>query len=437
MITLISCIFPDTKALAPPGVMALGAAFRAAGVDVEIVDIQTSPQGPDVQPEDVVEMVADKRPEMIGFSSMSNMLPFALTAAEAVKKEYPETKIIFGGCGVQSVLAEVLGAYPYVDFAFHGEGDITAPQFVKAYQSGGEWRDTPGLAFRDGTKIVINPAAPRIQDLDSLPRPGYDMLDMSLYTAPIGLMTTRGCPFKCTYCDGGAWRGMKPINRSADGILDEVEALVEKYGRKRFSFVDDTFTVPLRRAEAFCNRYLERGCDFEWGVLVRVNTVNDELMSLMKRAGCGSLYFGVESGSERVSERINKNLKMDVVEKVLSQASEKFESVTASFIWGFPFEEIEDLEQTFLLASYLHTVGVEIQTHLWSPMPQSALFEEYKDQLVFDPEFCSNIAHSKFSLDRYVDMIASNAKVFAPFYHVPHPGFEKKRELISNLGFIR
>lgn len=434
MIALINCASPNKKAVSPPGVLSLAASLRDAGVETRLIDLQLAPESESFAPEILLEMLSDP-PPIVGFSTMSNMLPFVLEAARILKKNHPEVLIIFGGCGVQGVLTEVLSRFEFIDFAFHGESDNSLPEFVKAWEAGENWHDIPGLAYRNDSNVVVNAAPPRIQDLDNLPMPAYDLLDITKYNAPISLMATRGCPFHCAYCDGGAFRGTKPVARSAQSIIDEILTLASRYSRTKFSFVDDTFTAPPQKAEDFCRLYLERGCDFEWGALVRLDTISEPLMDLMAEARCHALYFGIESGSEKVLKTIGKRFRLSNVEHILSEAKKRFSFVITSFIWGFPFETLEDLKQTLLLASYLQTLNIGIQLHLWSPMPRSALFSTYRERLEFDPEISSNIVKNAFDIHRFKDMIASDTKIFAPFYHVPHPDFSKKQEIIQTMGF--
>ena len=119
--------------------------------------------------------------------------------------------------------------------------------------------------------------------------------------------------------------------------------------------------------------------------------------------------------------------------ETIPRAREHFENVTASFIWGFPFEEVQELEETLMLMVHLATYGVQLQLHLWSPMPRSPLFRQYRDRLVYDPSVQSNIVMGDMS--RYHALIESDPTIFAPFYHVPHSALEEKKAMIQALGF--
>ena len=280
---------------------------------------------------------------------------------------------------------------------------------------------------------MVNPPPAQIEDLDSLPLPAYDLVDFTAYHGYIGLLTSRGCPFGCAYCEGSLVGGGRFATHSVSRIFDEIRALQAVYPVARLGFVDDTFTVRRARVVQFCNEYAASGWDFKWGALARVDGADDELLQLMAKHNCENIYFGVESGSDKTLRAVRKGVTSVQVCEVIPRAKEHFQTVTASFIWGFPFENLQDLEDTLMLAAYLASYGVHIQLHLWSPMPRSLLFRQFRDQLVYDPEVQSNIVMG--DMTRYQPLIRSNPTIFAPFYHVPHDCFEEKKAMIKTMGF--
>jgi radical SAM superfamily enzyme YgiQ (UPF0313 family) len=216
-------------------------------------------------------------------------------------------------------------------------------------------------------------------------------------------------------------------------IFDEIRRLQRLRPVSRLGLVDDTFTVRKERAAEFCREYLDGGWDFLWGALARVDGIDSPLMKLMFEAGCRNIYFGVESGSDNTLGAIRKGVTRAQACEVIPRAQEYISQVYASFMWGFPFEELSDLEETLLLAAYLRTFGVEVQLHLWSPMPRSPLFKQYKSRLVYDPNVQSNIVPGDVA--GYQSLIESSSTIFAPFYHVPHADFEQKKQMIAAMGF--
>jgi anaerobic magnesium-protoporphyrin IX monomethyl ester cyclase len=416
----------------PPGLLLLAAAVRRANVPVRLADLATSGPVLPPAPEDFPRWLGEISP-VVGFSTMSNMLPYALEAARCLKAASPGTTILFGGCGAQAAVADLLTRFPFVDFVFQGEAEESLPLFLTRYPTSDLWRETPGIAFRDQGRVVINPPPPRIRNLDDLPLPAYDLVDRAAYQGYIGLVCSRGCPFTCSYCEGAFTRGEGMTSYSLARVSEEIELLLAGYGISHFRFLEDTFTARPERALEFCRSYQEQGWDFNWGVLSRVDGMSPSLMSRMAQANCNTVYFGVESGSDRVLRAIGKRVSSADILEVVPRAAEHFPQVVASFMWGFPFEEVSDFEETLLLAACLRSYGVTIQMHLWAPMPRSPLCRQYQSQLVYDPGVQSDFVAA--DVTRYASLIASHSTIFAPFYHVPHPAFGQKRRMIKDLGF--
>jgi radical SAM superfamily enzyme YgiQ (UPF0313 family) len=434
MITLVNCVAPHTAedpGIPPPGLLSLAASVRQAGFQVRIADLASAGHVGLPAPEDFPRWLGDAT-SIVGFSSMSNMLPYALEAARFLKAASPQTTIIFGGCGAQAAVKDILERFPFVDFAFQGEADFTFPEFLRRASEPESWPRIGGLAYRTNGSIHINPPPPRVSDLDVLPQPAYDLVDMAVYHNYVGLLTSRGCPFSCTYCEGSTLR-RKLSAHSVDRVFAEIKFLQTRYSISRIGLVDDTFTALRDRAARFCRQYLEGGWDFQWGGLARVDGMDEPLMRLLVQAHCQSIYFGVESGSDKTLHAVRKGVTRRQICEVLPRAKEHFPEVFASFMWGFPFEELEDLEETLLLVAYLRTFDIKVQLHLWSPMPRSPLFQQYRTQLVYDPKVQSNIVQGDVA--RYESLISSNPNIFAPFFHVPHPAFEQKRRMVESLGF--
>jgi radical SAM superfamily enzyme YgiQ (UPF0313 family) len=339
---------------------------------------------------------------------------------------------VFGGCGVQAAVKEILERFPFIDFIFQGEAEYTFPDFLRRRADPAAWWQIPGLAFRNNGSIVLNPPPPHFKDLDALPHPAYDLVDFAAYRSYVGVLTSRGCPFSCSYCEAGALKRYWAAH-SVARIFDEIRLLQSLRPVSRLGLVDDTFTVRKDRAAEFCREYLKGGWNFLWGALARVDGIDFPLMKLMFEAGCRNIYFGVESGSDKTLRTIRKGVTRAQASEIIPRAQEYIPQVYASFMWGFPFEELSDLEETLLLAAYLRTFGVEVQLHLWSPMPRSSLFKQYENQLVYDPGVQSNIVTGDVA--GFQSLIKSSPTIFAPFYHVPHAAFEQKKQMIAAMGF--
>ena len=435
MITLVNCVAPHTASdpgIPPPGLLYLAASVRQAGFAVRLADLACAGSAGVPAPEDFPKWLGEPAP-IVGFSTMSNMLPYALEAARCLKEAAPKTSIVFGGCGPQAAVKDIMDQFPFIDFVFQGEAEHTFAEFLRRRDDPDAWSRILGLAYRKNGSVQVNPPPSRIKDLDALPRPAYDLVDYSGYSDFLGLQTSRGCPFSCSYCEGSLSRQQLLATHSIDRVIEDVRHLLRVYPDKKLGLVDDTFTVQRGRAAQFCRQYLAADFDFHWGIASRVDGIDVPMMELLSKARCQSVYFGIESGSDKTLQAVRKGITSKLICEMVPRARDYFQDVIASFIWGFPFEELADLEETLLLAAFLSTYGVRIQLHLWSPMPLSPLFKQYQDQLVYDPKVQSNIVSGDVA--RYESLIAANPAIFAPFYHVPHPAFEQKRQMIEGMGF--
>ena len=282
---------------------------------------------------------------------MSNMLPYALEAARFLKVVSPQTTIVLGGCCAHAAVKDIMERFPFIDFAFQGEADFTFPEFLRRSSKPESWPRIDGLAYRINGSIH-DPPPPRVSDLDVLPQPAYDLIDVAVYHNYVGLLTSRGCPFSCTYCEGSAVK-RKVATHSMDRVFAEIKHLQTRYSISSIGLVDDTFTALRDRAVRFCRQHLAEGWDFQWGALSRVDGMDESLMRLLSQAQCKRVYFGVESGSDKILHAVRKGVTRAQICEVVPLAKKHFPEVCASFMWGIPFEELEDLEETLLLAAYL------------------------------------------------------------------------------------
>lgn len=203
-----------------------------------------------------------------------------------------------------------------------------------------------GIAWRDGDRVVVNRPRPRIEELDRIPFPAYHLVDLSNY-AGINIVTSRGCPFLCSFCSVAPIWGRRPFLRSPENILEEIQLLYEKTGSDLFLFQDEFFVSSAGR----------------------VDLTDARTMEAMARAGCVELRYGVESGSDRVLARVTKGFDAKKALEVLAEAVGIFPGVDAFYMWGFPFESMEDFNQTLLHMISTRTMGVRILPSLLSLLP--------------------------------------------------------------------
>ncbi len=214
-----------------------------------------------------------------------------------------------------------------------------------------------GISFRDGTRVVRNPDRGPISNLNQLPFPARHLFQLHKYNAQLegmegkdfrstSIMTSRGCPNACVFCANSAFWKQVFRRRAPMSVVDEIEHVVSSYGISGFDVWDDTFTVNKKHVIQICDEIIKRGLDIQWYARVRVNTVNKTILTKMKKAGCISLSFGVESGSPKILRVIKKNISLDQVRDVSRACDELSLYAKAFFMVNHPQETLEDVGKT-------------------------------------------------------------------------------------------
>ena len=343
---------------------------------VDYRDYQTSKYCNSLKLSDMLEFAANSA-NTVMLSCMAYMLPLAVLLVQKLKLANPQKVIIMGGPGPAGVAEDLVTTFPYIDYVVKGEGEVTVPLLLDCIESNiGTPASIPGLVFYR-EKLYSNPPK-RIVNLDDVPFPAYHKVNMNDYSM-FGIITGRGCVYRCKFCDvHGLW-GDQYQRRSISNVLDEIELLVKKYGVTRLDIWDDTFIVDRTRVVEFVNGLTQRELKVNWSCFGRINLIDEELLQLMSGAGCDAIFYGIESGSQSVLDKIDKHIDLAEVNKVIDM-SLKYVKVSAHLIWGFPFETIEDLYRTIFLYNYLCgkiRIGLG---QLW-PYPTAPLFDEYKTLL--------------------------------------------------------
>jgi len=339
-------VFPEMSLKAPEqplGILYLAACLREHGHDVAVVDM--TPQKLDLSM--LLDRIEAFAPQVLGVSCMITTSQSGCAIAHAAKKRFPELLTIAGGPNA-TAWPDHFVTFGGFDYAFVGEGEIHFTEFVdRLARDESDAQDTLGLVYvRDG-QVVHNPRAPRIADLDALPLPARDLVDMSLYNhdsqffislGMIGknfnIVLARGCPFQCNFCDHSLF-GQKTIERSIPRVLDEIQDVWERWAVPNMEIDDDTFTLNLGRVEALCRGLRERGlAHIKWSARCRVSGVTPEIFQIMADAGCVHVSFGVESIDERVLARIHKRITREQVDNATRWAKQAGLHVVANFMIG-------------------------------------------------------------------------------------------------------
>jgi radical SAM superfamily enzyme YgiQ (UPF0313 family) len=333
-------LFEDIK-LPPLGIAYLAAVLRAAGHAVEILDANLEKR----QDLALRTRLRSFGPEVVGFSVVSQLRRTALRLAALVKDRDRDIRVVFGGSH-PTVFPSEVAAEPAVDYAVHGEGEDTVVELMDVIAGRRNAAEVAGLAYREGGRVALNPPRPPIAPLDRLPFPAYDLLPIGRYMAPqsshprfMGMFTSRGCRFRCIFCDAHVVMGRAFRAHSPERTMAEIRYLVREHGIKEVIFKDSEFTHDRSRVEALCDMLIREGAPVRWVSNARIGRVDEGLLKKMKRAGCVLVMFGVESGDQAVLNTARKGTTVEQARRTFRAARAAGLQTQANFLLGHPGED--------------------------------------------------------------------------------------------------
>src|SRR4030042_4622960 len=287
----------------------LGLAYIAAVLEQNDFEVKVSdcPVG-EIDHEKLKAVLASFEPTLIGVGSMTPTIESALKSARVAKEACPDTTVVMGGPHATFMGRQILSDEPAVDFVVRGEGEETLLELAQKLLARRSLEEVKGIVFRKDGQIVETPARPFIQDLDALPRPAYHLLPIDMYRIHgrklLPIMSSRGCPFQCSFCVASQMFGAKFRSRSPKSVVDELAWLRDEYGAEGVSFNDDALTLDRKRILDICDEIIERKIRLAWGCQTRVDQVSKEVLSKMRRVGCNEVSFRVESGCQRILDAV-------------------------------------------------------------------------------------------------------------------------------------
>jgi len=370
-VALIVSPYPLEEFPAPPlGICYAAAAFEAAGAEVRIFDYLVRCYRSDK----LCSELESFQPDIVGTNSVTLNFYEAASILQTVKRHFPETVTIMGGPHVSFDFHNGLHQYPEIDIMVIGEGEATIQELIPSIRDRSNWHRIKGIAFSANGDTVYTGPREFIQDLDTLPMPARHLIPLSRYQAlgfPVSIITSRGCPNQCIFCQGRHMVGAKVRYRSISRISDEIEEIL-KYGFTRLNIADDFFTFDYERVKAFCTEIKNRNLEFGWSAFARADYVNKELLETMMDAGCDSVLFGIESGNQEILDRIRKRIKLDQIRKAVADCKAVGMKVFGSLIVGLPGESSDTLMDTYRFAQEL---GIDYGYHFLAPFPGTTVKE--------------------------------------------------------------
>jgi len=325
----------DIKAV-PMGLYSVGAVLRESHYDVEILDWHEINR----TPEKVKEALAEKKPDVIGFSVLHGDRWGAIDIARTAKQLNPKTKVVFGGIGATFLWEHLLTHFPEVDVVVLGEGEWTFLSLVRHFEKKQDqgFAEIRGIAYREKGKILKTAQPDPIKDLDSLPIPAKHFTYQHV-------SSSRGCAWNCTFCGSPQFWGRKIRWRLPEKFVEELEMLFRK-GVSFFYFSDDTFTLDPKRVIEICQRIIEKNLKIAWYAISRVDHVDEEMLYWMRRAGCVQISYGVESGSVSIRKALGKPVKTEQIKRAFALTTRYGILSRAYFIYGAPGETWQTIQET-------------------------------------------------------------------------------------------
>lgn len=383
----------DMRSLSPPlGLLYVAAVLQEEGHVVEIIDMNGEP---DLTRRELAHRIRASQAELIGLSTLSQTFRTVAGVARLCKEELPETPIVLGGYSATFNHDRILRQYDQFDFVVRQEGEETARELAAELEtSAPEFSHIRGLTYRENGHIRVNENRPPIEDLDALPFPAYELVAHVNYGAFGGLrisrgrlgslLTSRGCPYRCTFCSCSAFTSATIRWRSPANVVDELEYLVDRFGIREYAVVDDIFTLNKEHVLAICRLIREHGLDLEWYCEGRVNQADEAMFREMAAAGCRAIFLGIESCVNRILKYYKKGLTYEMAQAAAKKAQRAGLDVVGSFILGAPVETVEEMWATVRGAAALDIDFADFNVlRLTRGMP---LWEELVREGVLDDE---------------------------------------------------
>lgn len=334
------------------GLLYIAAVLEQEGHHIEVIDMDIEI---DAQNK-IISSLARLKPEILCIHVMTWTFHQANEIAKLARNILPSVCVIAGGAAITSA-PEVIMKYSMFDYGVIGEGEKTILELMHALNSKDNTGKIPGIIYRENGQIILSSQRTLIETLDSIPNPARHLVNLNLYSDVLSkeracatMITSRGCPYSCIYCDRRNRMGNKWRSFSNHRIIDEMQELKDRYGIKEIMFFDDEFIIDHNRAIEFCNLLLEKKLEILWECRTRVDLIDRELLKIMKKAGCYRIRFGFESGDDKILKILKKGITVKQSLECANIVKKSGIEIFGYFMFGCPEETEKDIQKTIELA---------------------------------------------------------------------------------------
>jgi len=349
--------------------------IHSKGFKADIIDcnIETDPVNA------ILKKIKEENYSFVGFTVTTPLVERVYELSKIIKENHPRIIQLAGGAH-PTFMSEDFLQHSNIDYVVRGEGEITLLEILE----GKEISEINGLSYHQGSIFIHNRDREPVKDLDTLPVPEYERLPMIKYLPSVDtakrlpvfhLMTSRGCPMKCIFCVGNLMFNKTWRMQSVERMLEECEIAVKKFGARQIRFIDDNFVLNNKRVEEFSKGMIKNGLHKKviWSCAARVDSVTEDILPLMKKAGCFLIYYGIESGNEGILKKINKKINKQQIIRATALTRKSGLESRASFVIGLPTETEDNILETIDFARNLELDYASFSIAV--PYPGTELYE--------------------------------------------------------------
>jgi len=390
-VLLIQPPFNPEYNLPPLALGTLASAVDAAGHEVKILDFNLKfKDGIPIKSAVYKSLKYDA--DVVGLTCWGNMSPFVIEFCKMFKSIQPETKLVIGG-EYATFRSEDILRKSKADFVVRGEGEETFIKLLDTLEHNGKISKLQGITYRKGDKIISLPDNPHFLDMDKLPFINWNLFeDLKKYDGygkygQIPIQASRGCPFNCIFCSvQRTWGGIQR-RKSPARLIAEIKHLIENFDVMWLGFVDDTFTLNKKWVIKICNLMLKEKIDLRWKVITRIDLVDEDLLSIMKKSGCVEIFYGVESVVPEIQRFIgSKSYAENLVKKNIAKTIAAGIEPVISVIFGWPIDTLKTVKHMARFCEDVVKRGVSrIHMHMLFPLPGTRLVKEYSSAIIPNP----------------------------------------------------
>lgn len=368
------------------GTAYIAAVLRQHGYEAKVVDAYVN----EYTPSNLIDIIETYSPDVLGISVLTPTAEIVYEISRNIRNKFPKIRMVMGNMHA-SLFADEILSKNYADFVIHSEGELTMLELIKTIENNGNLEGILGVSFKKNGIVVHNPSRPHIEDLDRLPFPAWDLFPLERYSTDprtevksgaveMQILASRGCPNQCTFCSSRTERslGSKYRMRDPNSIVDEMIYMYERYGSEIFSFMDLAFPLVREHAIEVCNELIKRRFNkkLRWMTECRVKPLDINLLTLMKKAGCVRICFGIESGNNRILKALRKNFTVEDVKSAVKMAHKAGLTIDGMFMIGLPGETEKMINETISFA-----IGLNLRYAIFNifvPYPGCELYDNLK-----------------------------------------------------------